>query len=441
MSSSCILIVGSGGREHALAVRLARDPGEAKVLLAPGNPGAARKFPCLPIAEDDAPGLIAAARRERVSLVVIGPEAPLAAGLADALREGGLTVFGPSRAAAQLESSKWFAKQVMGEAGVPTARAEHHVRVGEARAALVRFEPPWVLKADGLAAGKGVCVTREREDAEAFLFDCLERDRFGPGGRSVVVEEFLAGEEASVMAVCDGRSHVLLPAARDYNRAFDGDRGPNTGGMGAYAPARVVDAELERTIATRIVSPVLDAMAGRGAPFRGVLYCGLMIAAGSPRVVEFNVRFGDPETQVVLPLVAGSLAGLLEGAALGSLAPAALGREAGAAVAVALADEGYPGAVRGGGRIEGLDALEGDHVTVLHAATEKIDDAWRVRGGRAAYVVATGTDREQARGRAYHAIDGLRGTGWRCRRDVAADFGLSAGAPPATAFSSRAGGG
>ena len=441
MSSSCILIVGSGGREHALAVRLACDPGVREVLLAPGNEGAARRFRCLPIAEHDASALIETGRREGVALVVIGSEAPLAAGVADRLREAGLTVFGPSRAAAALESSKWFAKQIMGEAGVPTARAEHHAALPEARAALARFEPPWVLKADGLAAGKGVCVTRERGEAEAFLSACLEQDRFGASGRSVVIEEFLAGEEASVMAVCDGKAHVLLPPARDYKRALDQDRGSNTGGMGAYAPARNVDGGIERTISARIVTPVLEAMARRGAPFRGVLYCGLMIDAAVPRVVEFNVRFGDPETQAVLPLVGGSLTDLIESAARGSLAPGTIRRESGATVAVALVDEGYPEALRGDGRIEGLDALESDRVAVFHAATARLDAGWRVRGGRAAYVVATGADRESARAHAYHAIDALRGSGWRCRRDIAANPGGPASPPPAAAFSSGTKGG
>jgi len=414
------LVVGSGGREHALAWRLALDPGHPEVLVAPGNDGMAAAFERLPVAEGDAAGLVRAARARGVTLVVIGPEAPLAAGVADALVAQGVAVFGPSASAARLEASKWFAKEVMREAGVPTARASVHEDAAEARAALDGAGPPWVLKADGLAAGKGVLVTAARAEAEAFLAACLEGGRFGEGGRRVLIEEFLAGEEASVMAVCDGARHVLLPPARDYKRARDGDAGPNTGGMGAFCPTPAVDAAAEERIGREIVAPVLAAMAARGTPFRGLLYCGLMMTAAGPRVIEFNVRFGDPETQAVLPLVTGSLGALLASAARGDLAPQAVGRAPGAAVAVALVDEGYPDAVRGGGAIEGLDALAAhEGVAVFHAGTAREGGAWRVRGGRAAYVVGRAPGRDEARARAYGAIAALGGRGWRCRSDVA----------------------
>ena len=421
MAHSRVLVLGSGGREHALALRLREDPGVHEVMLAPGLEGAARAFRCLALADREEGSLIDLCRTERVDLVVVGPEAPLAAGIVDALEAAGVRAFGPRRDAARLESSKWFAKQVMLESGIPTARAERHDTVPGARAALGRFAPPWVIKADGLAAGKGVCVTRDADAAAVFLGECLEGGRFGDSGRAVVIEEFLAGEEASVMAVCDGTRHLLLTPARDFKRAFDGDQGPNTGGMGAFAPAHGVNEVIERAVSERIVTPLLVRMAARGTPFRGLLYCGLMLGAGGePRVVEFNVRFGDPETQVVLPLTTGSIAGLLESAAAGALDEHAVRRAAGAAVAVAVVERDYPGAAGSGGPIVGLDEVESDDVHVVHAATRREHGEWVTRGGRAAYVVARGTDVGDARARAYRAIDTLSGSGWRCRRDIAA---------------------
>ncbi len=417
-----VLVLGSGGREHALAWRLARDPEPAEVLVAPGNEGLGRSFRRLALDELDAGAIAARCAAERVGLVVIGPEAPLATGIADALAHHGVAAFGPTRDAARLESSKWFAKDVMRAAGVPTARAETFDDLAAARAGLARFEPPYVVKADGLAAGKGVRVTPEREVAESFLAECLETGRFGASGRRVVLEEFLAGEEASVMAVCDGTRHVLLPAARDYKRAYDGDLGPNTGGMGAYAPASRIDDRLEQAIGQRIVSPVLAELARRGTPFRGALYCGVMLTPSGPRVVEFNVRFGDPEAQVVLPLLEGSLTRLLAEAARGTLDPGAVTRGTGSAVAVALADEGYPEAVRGGGVIAGLDAAEREPgVLVFHAAsTPEPEGRWRVSGGRAAYLVGRDETLAGARERVYGALARLGGSGWRCRQDIGA---------------------
>ncbi len=423
-----ILVVGSGGREHALAWRLAQDPQAPEVLAAPGNDGMARVARRLPVPEGDAEALAAACRAEGVDLVVVGPEAPLAAGLADRLAAAGIGVYGPGAAAARLEASKWFAKEVMREAGVPTARAEAVADLAAARRGLDAFGPPWVVKADGLAAGKGVRVTSERAEAEEFLAACLGGGRFGASGRRVLLEEHLAGREASVMAVCDGEAAVLLPPARDFKRAFDGDAGPNTGGMGAYAPAEDVDAGLEDEVLRTVVRPVLEAMRRRGAPFRGTLYCGLMLTAAGPRVVEFNVRFGDPESQVVLPLVEGSLSALLAGAAAGRLDAGAVWRGPGSAVAVALADEGYPDAVRGGGEILGLERLDGrPGLLVFHAGTRAAGGTWRVSGGRAAYVVARAGTRAAARAAAYEALDGIGGSGWRARRDIAAGSAAPAG--------------
>jgi phosphoribosylamine---glycine ligase len=414
-----ILVVGRGGREHALAIRLSEDADVAEVLLAPGNEGASRSFRCLQIEEHETQALAEACRSERIDLVVIGPEGPLAAGIVDELSEQGVLTFGPTRMAARLETSKWFAKQIMVDAGVPTARGERHEQVPEAVAALARFAPPWVIKLDGLASGKGVCVTAEREHAEAFIGSGLTRAHAASAPPAVVIEEFLEGEEASVMAICDGSRHVLLTPARDYKRALAGDRGANTGGMGAFAPIAAGDA-FEREVSERIVSPVLREMARRGTPFRGVLYVGLMIGARGLNVVEFNVRFGDPETQVILPLTGGPLARLLMSAARGELDAAGMSRRPGAAVAVALVDMEYPNTSRGGGRIESLERALPADAHVVYAAVTWEDGAWTVRGGRGAYVVATGVNRAAARTSVYAAIAALGGSGWRVRNDIGA---------------------
>jgi len=416
-----ILIVGGGGREHALAWRLSRDPDVDRVMVAPGNDGIARTVPCLPIAESDHAALLDHARAERVTLAIIGPEAPLAAGLADHLAAGGIPVFGPSAAAAQLEASKWTAKQLMESRGIPTARARRCGSRAEAIAALTSFTPPWVIKADGLAAGKGVCVTTDRADVDRFLGACFEDERFGPAGHHVLIEEFLHGEEASLMAVCDGERFVPLPSARDYKRAREGDQGPNTGGMGAYAPSALVDPALEATVGQTIVRPVLEAMAARGTPYRGVLYVGLMLTAEGPKVVEFNCRFGDPETQVVLPLLGGSLVRLLASAATGRLDTSTVHREPGATVSVAIVDPGYPETAIGNGTLDGLEeVMAREDILTFHAATSFVDGRWRVRGGRALHVGARGASVAEARERAYAAVNRLRGSGWRCRRDIAA---------------------
>jgi phosphoribosylamine--glycine ligase len=425
-----ILVLGSGGREHALAWRLSRDPDRPEVVVAPGNDGIARSFRCVPVTETDPAAVVALAKYESPTLVVVGPEAPLAAGVSDALRASGFAVSGASRAAARLESSKWFAKELMREAGVPTPAAAEFTELSAALAALDRHGPPWVVKADGLAAGKGVLVTASAAEAQAFVRDCLEGGRFGDGGRRVLFETHLEGEEASVVAVSDGERHVLLPAARDHKRAFDGDRGPNTGGMGAFAPAPAVTAELEHAISDRIITPVLRALHRRGTPYRGALYAGLMLNASGPQVIEFNARFGDPETQSTLPLLEGSLALLLASAERGSLEPLACTRANAAAVTVALVDEGYPDRVRGGGVIRGLDDVERTGVLVFHAGTRREGDGrerdgresdeWVVRGGRAAYLTATAGTLEAARAKVDAARARLSGHGWRCRSDIAA---------------------
>jgi len=418
--SARILVLGSGGREHALAWRLARDPDRPEIVVAPGNDGMARSFRRAAVRETDPADVLELARREQPSLVVVGPEAPIAAGVSDALRAAGFAVSGASRAAAQLESSKWFAKELMREANVPTPAAAEFHDLARARAALDRFGPPWVVKADGLAAGKGVVVSADRAEAEAFLRECLEGGRFGDSGRRILLETHAVGEEASVVAICDGERHVLLPAARDHKRAFDGDRGPNTGGMGAYAPTPAVTPELEHAVSSRIVTPVLRALHARGTPYRGALYAGLMITAAGPQVIEFNARFGDPETQSMLPLLEGSLSLLLASAERGSLEPLACTRAKSAAVTLALVDEGYPDRVQGGGVIRGLDEVERSGVLVFHAGTRHEGTEWVVRGGRAAYLTATAPSLEAARAQVEAARARLSGSGWRCRTDIGA---------------------
>jgi phosphoribosylamine---glycine ligase len=435
-----ILVIGGGGREHALAWRLGRDAPVERVWVAPGNDGIARTAARVDIAESDTPAILAFCRDKRVSLVVVGPEAPLAAGLADALASAGVPVFGPSRAAAQLEASKWAAKEVMTAAGVPTARARVVSALDDARAALDEFDGPWVVKADGLAAGKGVMVTHERFEAERFIRECLSEGRFGEAGRGVVIEQHLAGEEASVMAITDGERFALLPAARDYKRALDGDRGPNTGGMGAWAPSAAASPALEDVIARRIIGPTLEAMRRRGTPYRGALYAGLMLTDEGPQVIEFNARFGDPETQAIVPLVEGDFAGLLAGAAAGALDPSCVTRAPGVTVTVAIVAEGYPGA-SGTATIAGLDRLAARddlHVFVAGASAGAPDT---LRGGRLAYVAARADSRREARERVYAAIATLGGSGWRVRGDIAAgeEPASGGGIAPGGALMARSG--
>ena len=339
-----VLIVGSGGREHALAWKIARSPRVERVLAAPGSDGMARVATSFPkTSGENAAALGDLCKRESVDLVVVGPEAPLAAGVADRLRERGLAVFGPSREAAELESSKAFAKNFMARHGIPTARFEVFDDAERARAHVRRYEGPCVVKADGLAAGKGVFVCDGSEDAERAVAEIMDERRFGTAGARVVIEERLTGEEASYYAVSDGTRVVPLGAAQDHKRALDGDRGENTGGMGAYSPAPVLSETVEKRVLEEIVHPVIRGMAAEGRPYAGVLYVGLMIdPAGAPRVVEFNVRFGDPETQPLVVRMEGDLVPLLDGAARGRLDPAAAPGFSGAAVCVVLASGGYP---------------------------------------------------------------------------------------------------
>ena len=409
-----VLVVGSGAREHALALRLRQSPSVGEVWAAPGNPGIARVATLLPFGAADDAALVDWAAGH-ADLVVVGPEAPIARGLSDALRGRGVPVFGPSRAAGELEWSKGFAKRFMAEHDIPTAAFVDFDEVEPALRHVAECDLPVVVKADGLAAGKGVWVCGDRAGAEAAV-----RAAFALGGEGsrVVVEKWLAGREASVTALVDGERFALLPVARDHKRLGEGDTGPNTGGMGAFAPVEEVDAAALAEIAERVVRPVVEGMRAIGRPYVGALYPGLMLTADGPKVLEFNCRFGDPETQVLLPLLGGDFGRLLLACAEGRLEPAAVRARAGAAACVVLAAAGYPDAPERGAPITGVDAAEASGATVLHAGTALRDGELVVAGGRVLSVVAEGASVPQAAGRALAAAERVRFAGRQLRRDI-----------------------
>ncbi len=409
-----VLLLGGGGREHALAWKLAQSPLLGRLWCAPGSDAMARLATCVPLDPCDPAAVALFARDRNIDLVVIGPEAPLAAGVADAVEAAGISVFGPSAAAARLESSKSFAREVAQACGAPGPAWARFDAPGPARAHVEATGAPIVIKADGLAAGKGVTVAASLAEARAAL-DAIFA---GPGGVAVV-EECMVGEEASLFALCDGRNAIAFGSAQDHKRAFDGDKGPNTGGMGAYAPAPVMTPEVEALAMERIVRPVLAEMARRGAPYRGVLYAGLMIAGGQPRLVEFNARFGDPEMQVLALRLESDLLAVLHAAALGGLDPAMARWRDAAAVCVVMAARGYPGAYRAGEVIAGLEAaatLPG--VEIFHAGTRLEGARWLSAGGRVLDVCARGATVAEARARAYAAIGRIGWPGGFARSDI-----------------------
>lgn len=410
-------MIGSGGREHALVKALLRDPLVTEVTCAPGNAGIAGEVPVRELDVTDAEAAADLADELDADLVVIGPEVPLVAGAGDAIRQRGRLCFGPSAAAAQLEGSKSFAKDVMAAAGVPTAAAVSTDDLAEVEQALDQFGAPHVVKDDGLAAGKGVVVTNDRDVALAHARACLAKS----GGR-VVVEEYLDGPEVSLFLICDGTTAVPLQPAQDFKRALDGDAGPNTGGMGAYSPLPWAPAELVDEVVTTVAEPTLAEMARRGTPFTGVLYAGLALTSNGVRVVEFNARFGDPETQVVLELLKTPLAGLLHAAAEGRLADLPpLQWQPGAAVVVVLAAAGYPDTPQTGEVIDGLDAAGSlPHSSVLHAGTRRDGDHIVSSGGRVLGIVGTGDDLITARERAYETLATINLPGAHFRSDIAA---------------------
>ncbi len=419
-----VLLLGSGGREHALAWKLHRETAVHELLCAPGNPGTASCARNIALDILSPAAVTDCARQEGVDLVVVGPEQPLAAGVSDALRAAGIPVFGPSQAAARLETSKAFSKAFMERHGVPTARARICTSAEEAEEAVAAFGAPVVVKADGLAAGKGVTVAATVAEALAAVDAAMRQASFGAAGTVVVVEECLVGPEVSFFALCDGRRGLPLGSAQDHKRALDGDQGPNTGGMGALAPSPLLDEALVALVMQTVVEPVLQGMRAEGAPFAGVLYCGLMLTAEGPKVIEFNVRFGDPEAQVVLPLLDVELAPLLLAAALGQLPDASLPFPGEARVGVVLASGGYPGAMTTGYPISGIDAAEQvDGVVVFHAGTTAEGDRILSAGGRVLTVVGRGATVAAATASAYAAVSRIAFTDMHFRTDIAARYG------------------
>jgi phosphoribosylamine---glycine ligase len=413
-----ILVVGSGAREHALVWKFRREAGVSEVLCAPGNAGIASDVRCLPVAATDVNGLVELARSEDVALTVVGPEASLERGLADAFASEGLVLFGPSRDAARLETSKAFAKHLMALARVPTARYRVAESPEQAYEAIDELGGQVALKADGLAGGKGVIVAGSREEARSAVGELMLERKVGDAGRTLVVEERLQGPEVSFFAVADGDAAIALMTAQDHKRVDDGDRGPNTGGMGAFSPSRLVDRDLEDRIMRDIVSPVIGAMKDAGTPFRGFLYAGLMLTGEGPKVIEFNVRLGDPEAQVLLPL-GEPLLPLLRSAASGALEARHVRLSLDRRVGVVIASAGYPDTFETGHEIEGLaEAAAVPGVRVYHAGTRKQDGPIVNSGGRVLTIVGSGADFSAAIANAYAGVDKIHFTGAFARRDI-----------------------
>jgi phosphoribosylamine---glycine ligase len=415
-----VLVVGSGGREHALCWKLAASPLCDALFCAPGNPGIAEEATCVPVAAGDFDGLLDLCRRERIDFVVVGPEAPLVAGLADRLEGVGIRTFGPSAAAAQLEGSKGFMKDLCANYGIPTAAYGRFRDIGAAKDFVRRHGAPIVVKADGLAAGKGVTVAMTADEALAAIDAAMLERRFGNAGAELVIEEYLAGEEASFLALVDGHHALPLASAQDHKRVGEGDTGPNTGGMGAYSPAPCLTPEIERQVMERIVMPTVRGMAAEGRPFKGVLYAGLMLTETGPTLIEYNVRFGDPECQVLLPRLMSDLLPALVAARDGVLDEFDLRWYEAVSVCVVLAARGYPGEPVKGTEIKGVaEAAKADPaITIFQAGTKRAGDRLLADGGRVLNVVALGPDVAAARAKAYAAIDRIHWPEGFCRRDI-----------------------
>ncbi|MGH7024545.1 MAG: phosphoribosylamine--glycine ligase [Caulobacteraceae bacterium] len=414
-----ILLIGSGGREHSLAWKIAASPRLTRLVCAPGNPGMATLAETRAVATDDADGQLALAREIAADLVVLGPEIAVAAGIADRLAAAGIPCFGPSAAAGQLETSKAFAKAFAERHGLPSGHFIVCDAPGPAKAALDRFDPPFVIKADGLAAGKGVVIAPDRRAAEAAIDDALA-GRFGAAGSRLVIEEFLEGEIASLFALCDGRSSLLFGGAQDHKRAFDGETGPNTGGMGTYSPTPILTPATVETARAQLIEPTFAGIAAEGAPYRGALFCEMMVTSEGPKLIEFNARFGDPESQALMLRMESDIVPYLHAAATGVLAdlpPPAWRDET--AVCVVLAAAGYPGAPEKGAVIDGAEADFGPDVVVFHAGTgRRADGALTAAGGRVLNVCARARSLEAARELAYGAVERIRFPGGFYRRDI-----------------------
>lgn len=415
-----ILVIGSGGRENAIALAVKKSPLCSNLVSAPGNPGMERLGKCVPVDVKDPNAIADLAEREKIDLTIVGPEVPLVNGVVDEFRRRGLRAFGPVKGAAALEGSKAFSKNFMKKYGIPTAAYETFTELCPALEFLKEHPAPIVVKASGLAAGKGavVCLTdsEAREAVEEMLGD---KAVFGESGKTVVIEEFMEGEEASLFAVCDGKDYVLLSSAQDHKRVFDGDKGPNTGGMGAYTPAPVVTPEILSQVKREIIEPTLRGMAQEGFPYTGVLYVGIMVTKNGPKVVEYNCRLGDPECQVVLPVYDGDILALFDAAEKGELkdfnAPI---EPKGSAAIVVMASEGYPGSYAKGKKIEGIESAEEVGAMVVHAGTKMENGSFVTAGGRVLGVVGTGTDLKAALGKAYEGCEKIRFDGAFYRKDI-----------------------
>lgn len=415
-----VLVIGGGGREHTLVWKLAQSKSVTKIYAAPGNPGMKGLAECVDLDIADLDGLADWAEKHAIDLTVVGPEAPLVAGIVDVFSARGLTIFGPSAKAAEIEGSKIFSKELMEKYGVPTAFFKVCDNLADARAFVEEKGAPIVIKADGLAAGKGVVVAMTKDEALDALDDMMGHHKFGSAGNRVVIEEFMEGEEASLLAFTDGKTIVPMLAAQDHKRVNDGDQGPNTGGMGAYCPAPVMTAALKEKTVKEVLRPIVDALAKEGRPYSGCLYAGLMIKGDSVKVVEFNARFGDPETQVVLPLLKSDLAKIMVACAKGTLQPDMVEWSDKAAVCVVMASGGYPGSYKKGLPITGLKAAGAmEDVVVFHAGTREEDGKILTNGGRVLGVTAVADDIPSAQQKAYDAVDKIHFDGAHFRQDIA----------------------
>lgn len=413
-----VLVIGGGGREHALIWKLVQSTRVRQLYCAPGNAGIESLATCVPLPVEDVAGLKQLVIKEQIDLTLVGPEAPLALGIVDEFRRSKLKIFGPTRAAARIEASKSFSKEVMIRHRIPTARAESFDTLTPALAYLDRQSLPIVVKADGLAQGKGVVVAATREEARQTIVSMLEENAFGQAGRRIIIEEFLDGEEATLMALTDGETIVPMVSAQDHKRIDDGDKGANTGGMGAYAPAPVITAELTQAVMKDVFRPTVDALSRMGNPYQGVLYAGLMIVRNKPYVLEFNARLGDPETQVVLPLLQSDLIDVVEAVVEHRLDQVPVSWHDQAAVCVVMTAKGYPGPYDIGNPISGL-SLTDDHTMIFHAGTQRINGNTITAGGRVLGVTGTGVDLATARDRAYRSVRHIQFDGCHFRQDIA----------------------
>lgn len=416
-----ILVVGSGGREHAIIWKLAQSPRKPVMYCAPGNAGIASLSTCLPIKVDDIAGLRDFALQEKIDLTVVGPEVPLALGIGDEFRKARLRIFGPTKHAARLEASKTFSKNVMAQAKIRTAQAKSFEKVADALAYLEQHELPVVIKADGLAQGKGVIIATTRDQARQAIVDAMEKAVFGQAGKQVLIEQFLDGDELTIMAFTDGQTVVPMPPAQDHKRVGDGDTGLNTGGMGAYCPAPLGTPELQARVTHEVLQPIVDAMARLGSPFQGVLYAGLMIVDGTPYVLEFNARMGDPETQVVLPLLKTDLLDVLDAVVEHRLDQLAVEWHRDAVVCVVMASGGYPGSYQQGRTIQGLSSAVATSATsaVFHAGTAQRENEIVTAGGRVLGILGRGPTLSDAQREAYRMVSAISFEGCHFRTDIA----------------------